>query len=110
VNGDRRATGQVCIELIKECAEIGEMSEASHTALTNALRSMVQAEYWSLRNQLPHLGKNPSTDQGIAVSQVALPALEAASAALAADDYDTLVDQLQLAITTDGAKPKRKKK
>lgn len=112
MNADRRATAQVCIELIKECSEIGEMSEASHAALEHALKTMKQAEFWSLKNQTPHRGKNSSTDTSIRIGEVALPALEQAYSALVAEDYNTVIDQLALAATTDGtpATPNRKKK
>ena len=102
MNADRRASCQVCIELIKECSLIGEMSDASHKALEEVINGMKKAEYWSLRNQSKHEGRNPSTDQQIAVSRVALPALEAAATALANEDYTEVVDQLMLAVTTDG--------
>jgi hypothetical protein len=110
VNADRRATGQVCIELMKECAEWGEMSDASHAALVQAVTLMKTAEYWSLRKQEPHAGKNPSTDTSIAVSRVALPALEAAVEALEKDDFNTAIDQLHLAITTNGEPIQKKSK
>lgn len=102
MNKDRRATAQVCIELIKECAEIGEISEASHVALHGALKQMVAGEYWSLRNMTKHAGKNPSTDKQIAIAQAALPALEAAVTSLDKDDYNAVIDQLQLAVSTEG--------
>lgn len=108
MNKDRRSTAQVCIELIKECSEIGEMTEQSHDAILEAVKLMKQAEYWSLRKQEPHEGKNPSTDEGIAISRVALPALEAALTALGDEDYNTVVDQLTIVVTTDGTAPTRK--
>ena len=101
MNKDRRATIQVCIELIRECAEIGEMSEASHTALGNALQQMVAGEYWSLRNMSKHEGKNESTDQQIAIAKVALPALEGAVQALAEEDYDKVLRLLRRAVKED---------
>lgn len=110
MNADRRATGQVCIELMKECSEWGEMSEASYKALVAALDTMQRAEYWSLRNQLPHEGKNAGTDTSIAISRVALPALEAAKEALKKEDYNTVIDQLTLAVTTNGEVPKKTSK
>lgn len=110
MNKDRRATAQVCIELIKECAEVGEMSEASHAALKEAIKTMQSAEYWSLRNQSKHEGKNESTDAGIRISRVALPALEAATVALSEDNYDVVVEQLYLAVTTDGTTPQTRVK
>ena len=107
MNVDRRSTGQVCIELMKECNEWGEITEASHSALLEAVRLMQQGEYWSLQRQEKHEGKNESTDKQIAISRVALPALEEALKALKEDDFDTAIDQLTLAITTDGKTPKK---
>jgi hypothetical protein len=109
LNADRRSTGQVCIELLKECSYHGEMSEASHAALVEAVKLMKQAEFWSLRRQEPHEGKNASTDAGIAISRVALPALENAARALADEEYDTVVEALTLAITTDGTTPPKRR-
>lgn len=83
------------------------MSEASHASLTEAVKLMRNAEYWSLRKQEPHEGKNDSTDKGIAISRVALPALENAVAALEADDFDAVIDHLTLAVNTDGSAPPR---
>jgi len=92
---------------MKECAETGWISEASHVALLGAVAAMKSAEYWSLRNQSRHEGRNATTDEQIAVSRVALPALELAHIALAEEDYDMAIDQLTLAITTDGRKSKQ---
>lgn len=89
------------------------MADTSHEALVDAVKAMQQAEYWSLRNQAKHEGKNESTDKQLAISRVALPALEEAVKALEADDYAAVIAALELAITTDGspaAKPKRKRK
>lgn len=108
MNKDRRATAQVCVELIKECAAVGEMSEASHVALADALKTMQAGEYWSLRNMSKHAGRNESTDAQIAVSEVALPAIEEAVVALEAEDYNTVIDLLSLAITTEGKKTSKK--
>lgn len=109
MNKDRRVTAQVCIELLKECSEFGEMTEASYQALNEAIAVMKAAEYWSLRNQERHAGKNEATDLSIAVSRVALPALEKALAALQAEDYDTVITQLTVATTTDGTAPRRRR-
>jgi len=76
-------------------------------ALVNALQVMKQEEYWSLRNQSKHAGKNPSTDVQIAISEVALPALEAAVQSISEDDYNGVLDHLNLAVTTDGTKRKK---
>lgn len=108
MNVDRRATARVCIELIKECSDIGEMSDASHKALADALKQMQSQEFWQLKNQERHEGKNEPTDRQIAISRVALPALEAAVKALAEDDYNEVLDQLTLAVTTEGEAPKKR--
>lgn len=107
MNKDRRATARICIELMKECSDIGEIQDASHKALEEALKVMQAAEYWSLRNQTKHEGSNDSTDAQIAVSRVALPALEDAVRYLQEEDYNAVIDSLSLAITTQGA-PARK--
>lgn len=110
MNVDRRATAQICIALLKECAEVGEISDESHVALEEVLKTMRNQEYWQLKNQSKHEGKNAPTDKQIAISRVALPALELAVEALDQGDYHTILDQLILAITTDGATPKEKSK
>lgn len=102
MNNDRRTIGRVCVELIKECSEIGEMSERAHVALTDALSVMKSQEYWQLKNQERHEGKNAATDKQIGICKVALPALEAAARALDEEDYQHVIDQLTLAITTEG--------
>lgn len=115
MNVDRRATAAVCIALLQECNESGLISDASHVALTDTLKSMQAAEFWQLKNQSRHEGKNEPTDKQIAICRVALPALEAAVAALAEDDFMEVLMQLTIAITTDGSeqrsrKPKKEKK
>lgn len=103
-------TAHVCIALLKECNEIGLIGDDSHVALTDALKGLVQAEYWQLKNQEKHAGKNDSTDKQIAISKVALPALEEAVAALAEDDFVTVLLQLTIAVTTDGTLPRKRGK
>jgi hypothetical protein len=110
VNVDRRATGAVCIALLKECLAIGEMDDTSHVALSDAVRTMQNQEHWQLKNQEKHEGKNASTDKQIAISRVALPALEAAVQALKEDDYRTVLAKVELAITTDGTEPAKRKR
>ena len=107
MNVERRALGQVCIELMKECAEWGEMSQASYDTLKTALDTMRQAEYWSLKNQSRHAGKNALTDKSISISEIALPALDSAVLSLAAEDYNAVIDHITLAITTDGEKEEK---
>lgn len=109
LNVDRRAAAKVCIELIKECSEIGEMSETSHGVLAETLKVLQAQEYWQLKNQERHEGKNDPTDKQIAISRVALPALEAAAKALDAEDYNEVLTQLELAVSTEG-KPVRRRK
>lgn len=102
--------GQVCIALLHECNEIGLIADASHVAVTDALKHMQQAEYWQLKNQERHEGKNASTDTQLAICRVALPALEAALKAWNSDDFAEVIIQLNLAITTDGKRPRRARK
>jgi hypothetical protein len=110
MNADRRHTGSVCIALLLECHHIGEISDESHTTISEALSSMQQAEYWQLKNQERYEGRNASTDQQLRVCRVALPALEAALAAWNQDDFDTTIEQLRLAVTTDGTTQKKTRK
>lgn len=109
MNADRRHTAAVCIELIKECLEIGEMAETSHAALSEAVKHLTSSEFWQLKNQERHAGKNAATDKQIAICKVALPALEQASEALKAGDMRKVIRKLNTAMTTDGQKPKRGK-
>jgi len=97
----------VCIQLVAEGAARGELSDDAHEVLEKAVKAMRQAESWSLRNQERHAGKNQTTDTSIAISRVALPALERADAALAVGDYGQVIRQLNIAATTDGQKPAR---
>ena len=110
MNADRRVTAKVCIALLHECSEIGLISDESHVALSEAIKSMQNAEYWQLKNQERHEGKNDPTDKQIAISRIALPELEAAVAALKEDDFDAVLTHLTVATTTDGTKPRRSKK
>lgn len=110
MNADRRTTAKVCIALLHECSEIGLISDGSHVALTDALKALQTAEYWQLKNQEKHEGKNDPTDKQIAISRIALPALEAANLALAKDNFDEVLKQLTIAVDTDGTQPKRTKK
>lgn len=107
MNADRRHIGEVCIRLISECAELGEMSEDSHVALVKAVKHIRSEEWWQLKNQEKHEGKNASTDHQIGISRKALPALEAAVEALEKEDYSEVIDRITLAITT-GLDPVRK--
>jgi hypothetical protein len=98
------------IELLKECSLSGEISTPSHRAVTEALQVIRQQEYWQLQNQSKHAGKNATTDKQIAICWVALPALEAAEAAWLEDDFDGVIEQLTLAVTTEGETPKKTSK
>jgi hypothetical protein len=110
LNVDRRATAQVCIALLKECNEIGLISDASHVALTETLTTMRSQEFWQLRNQERHEGKNEPTDKQIAIARIALVALESAVEALAKDEFEEVIAQLTLAVTTDGTPAKKKRR
>lgn len=95
MNRERRATVTVCLELIKECADRGEMSESAYSALESTLRLIRGQEYWSLRNQKPHEGKNPSTDRQIGISEAVLPELESAHEALLAEEWEDVISRLE---------------
>lgn len=110
MNADRRDTAKACIALMQECSFIGEISDSSHVALVEIVKHLEQSEFWQLKNQERHEGKNEPTDKQIAICRVALPALQTASAALKDDDFDTVVQQLTLAITTDGTMPRKKRR
>lgn len=110
MNADRRHLGHVCIALLMECNHIGEIADASHTKLSEALKHMQAQEYWQLKNQERHEGKNASTDTQLAICRLALPALEAAAKALAEDDFTEVIRHLTTAITTDGTVPKNKRR
>lgn len=105
MNADRRVVARVCIELLKECDAIGLIRDESHLMLVESISHLKAQEYWQLKNQEKHEGKNVATDLQLSISRVALPALEAASAALEADDYTEVIYQLHLAVTTDGKAP-----
>ena len=110
MNQDRRVTARVCMALLQECSDIGLIGDASYVALTQSLKAMQQAEYWQLKNQSKHEGKNDPTDKQIAISRVALPALEGAVKALAEDDFAEVLAQLTIAVETDGTTPTKKKR
>jgi hypothetical protein len=110
LNADRRTTLAVCIALLQECNFVGEITEQAHDNLTTAIKALHQAEFWQLKNQERHEGKNAPTDKQIAICRVALPALQEAVKALEADDFDTVVDRLTLAGTTDGTVKTKKKR
>lgn len=94
------------VALLTEGSAAGEISDESHEALGEALTYLQKQEYHQLRAQEKFEGKNASTDKQIAICRVALPALEAAVAAYNSDDYDTVIVQVNLAVTTDGVAPK----
>jgi len=110
LNADRRQTGKVVVALLVECNEIGLINDDSHVAVTDAIKSLQQAEFWQLKNQEKHEGKNASTDQQLAVCRIALPALEKAWEAWNADDFAAVITNINLAITTDGAAPKQRRR
>lgn len=109
MNADRRVTAQVCIALLEECNHTGLIGDSTHLVLTDAIKSLTNAEYWQLKNQERHEGKNASTDTQLAICRVALPALESAKAAWDNDDFDAVIMHLKTAVTTNGKKPLRKK-
>ena len=109
MNVDRRAAGNICIALLREVQGTGEISEQSHVALVTAIRTIQNSEYWQIKNQERHEGKNSSTDTQLAIARVAHPALEAALKAVEDDDYAEVLHQLEIAVSTDGTKPKRRR-
>lgn len=100
----------MCAELLKMAIEVGEISDEAHRKLAQAVEHCKTAEEWQLKSQLKHAGKNTSTDTQIAIAKVALPALEEAVLALSSDDYQAVLDGLELAVTTDGKAPARKRR
>lgn len=108
MNKERESAIQICIALITECGEIGEISEASHQALVAALQEARQGEYWSLRNMSRHAGQNDSTDEQIARSEHALPELEAAANNITREDYVAALGHLRAAIAGKPARKVRK--
>lgn len=110
MNTDRRQTAQVCVALLRECARGGEIDDESHVALVDAVKHLQNQEFWQLQRQERHEGKNASTDQQLAICRIALPALEEAVQALNRDDFDTVIAKLELAATTDGTAPRRRRK
>lgn len=113
MNADRRLTARVCVALLEECNQTGLISDESHDVISEAIKVLNTAEYWQIRNQERHEGRNASTDTQLAICRVAAPALEAALAAWNRDDFTEVIKQLTIAITTDGkppAKPRRRKR
>jgi hypothetical protein len=108
VNADRRQTGKMCLALLHECSEIGEISDDSHVALKETLAHLTQQEFWQLKSQSKWEGQNASTDKQLAIARVALPALEEAVKALEKDDFETVITQLELAVNTDGEALKKR--
>lgn len=94
------------VALLTEGSTAGEISDESHEALGEALTYLQKQEYHQLRAQEKFEGRNASTDKQIAICRVAFPALETAVAAYNSDDYDTVIDQVNIAVTTDGVVPK----
>jgi hypothetical protein len=109
VNADRRHIGHITLALLIECSHTGLIGDDAHIAITNALHHLQNQEYWQLQKQEKHEGKNASTDQQLAICRLALPALEQCVKSWNDDDFETVIEHLTLAITTDGTVPKRKK-
>lgn len=112
MNKDRRVIAQICIELLKECNETGLINDDSHVALTDAVKHLTAQEFWQIKNQERHEGKNATTDSQLSICRVALPALEQAARELGKTepDYTAVIDHLHLAITTDGTVPSKRRK
>lgn len=109
MNNDRRQTGHTLVALLIECNQTGLISDESHLVATTALKYLQQQEFFQLKSQTKYAGQNTTTDAQLAICSVALPALEAAVDAWNNDDFDTVIAQVALAVTTDG-KPVREKR
>ena len=110
MNEHRRHTCRITVVLLLECAYSGTIGDEAHLAITNTLHHLQREEFHQLRAQEKHEGKNSTTDKQIAICRVALPALDAALQAWNNDDFDQVVDKLQLAAETDGTAPKATRK
>lgn len=105
MNGDRRHIGKVCVALLHEGHANEIIHDSSHVALVEAVKHLQNQEFWQLKTQSKHEGKNASTDTQLAICKIALPALELAVAALETDDYAAAITHITLAIETDGTVP-----
>lgn len=106
MNASRRQTGQITIALLLECANSGTIGDEAHLAITDTLVHLQREEFHQLRAQEKYEHTSTSNATQVAICRVALPALEAAVDAWNRDDFDTVIDQLKIAITADG-KPKK---
>ena len=109
VNADRRHIGKVCVALLEEGHANEEIHDSSHVALVEAVKHLLSQEFWQLKTQSKHEGKNASTDAQLAICRLALPALELAVAALETDDYAAAMTHIKFAVETDGTVPTKKK-
>lgn len=109
MNEDRRQVGKLVIALLQEGSSSGEISDESHEALGEALAHLNRQEFHQLRAQEKYEGKNASTDKQIAICRVAGPALEHALEAYNSDNFAAVMQQLTLAIETDGTVPRKAK-
>lgn len=109
MNASRRQTGHITIALLLECANSGTIGDEAHLAITDTLVHLQREEFHQLRAQEKYEHTSASNATQVAICRVALPALEAAVDAWNKDDFDTVIEQLKVAIEADGkAKPARK--
>ena len=109
MNASRRQTGSITIALLLECSHSGTIGDEAHLAITDTLVHLHREEFHQLRAQEKYEHTSPSNATQVAICRVALPALEAAVDAWNRDDFETVIEQLKVAIEADGkAKPARK--
>lgn len=102
MNEERRQLGHITIALLIECNHSQSIGDEAHLAITNSLKHMQRQEFHQQRTQEKYAGQNASTDKQLAISYVALPALEEAVAAWENDDFQQVIESVTLAVVTDG--------
>lgn len=107
MNAGRRAFITLAVELIDHCLDKGSMTEDGYVALGESIKLMQKEEYWSLRNMSKHADKNDSTARQVAISEAALPELEAAHEAWSDEDLEKVMHCL---VAARDAEPSVKKK
>ena len=109
MNAGRRAFIKLALELIEHCLDKGSMTEDGYVALGEAAKLMQKEEYWSLRNMTKHADKNDSTARQVAISEVALPALEAAVKAWEDEELEDMATHLRAAMNAEPPKKRSRK-
>ncbi|QDP44112.1 hypothetical protein SEA_JENOS_62 [Microbacterium phage Jenos] len=100
MNADRRMTLMLMIEVCRDADASGQVSNEVHLSMGEAIKSLKQAEYWSVRNIKPE--RNDSSAKQHAIATIALGALEEAYVAWEAMEYDTMLERLEIACSTNG--------